>query len=538
MRLRRWRRVAVPVGALAALTVVLLAVPTVGSGSARRSQGSASGVVVPSGVTPPAPPGSAGRTVAGLNCHAGVRQVPWSVYAPECSPAYWGNNGGSSWPGVTRRTITLTYRLASSSALQEIYTFFPKDVVGDNTEAIATLQAYVKFFNHYFELYGRHAVLKTFSGEGNFVNELTGTGQEGAQHDAVQEQAMGTFADLSLADTSPIFVNDLASLHIISFTQWPPDLSWFRQNAPYAYATGADCNKRSKAVAAFASRELVFGAPGAQQGRIGYVYQATPYEEDCEAIFQHDLSEYGSASVDFASYSFDFATLISQASAIVSKMKADGVTAIALPSDPVSPGFFLQAAQAQNYFPDWLIVPFFADGAMEPDPLGTLYSAAEMAHAYMLGIADGPVVTSESYKAFQEGCRLPPVSDCSDPLPPYSLAVAYANVLMLFDGIQAAGPWLTPQNFAAGLAQLPGGPSSGMFGQWSFGPGTVDPPASFQVLKWQPSAISPIDDASIPGTTIQEINGGKGRFVPCNGGTQYLYADPQLPQGPPNCPDS
>src|SRR5438477_11140252 len=87
-----------------------------GSGSTGSTGGAASpaGVGGGSGITPAAAPGSAGTAVSGVHCGPGVRQVPWSAYAPLCEPAYHGNNGGATSTGVTASTITITYRMADS----------------------------------------------------------------------------------------------------------------------------------------------------------------------------------------------------------------------------------------------------------------------------------------------------------------------------------------------------------------------------------------------------------------------------------------
>ncbi len=176
---------------------------------------SKAGVFIPAGVTPPAAAGSAGTTVGGVACKPGVRQVSWSQYAPECVPAYHGDNGGASSPGVTRTTISLAYRLAASTLMTEIYALFPKTMLGTNDEALSVLSALTKVFNRSFELYGRHVVGKPFDGQGNFMSELMGGGQEGAVADAATEKSMGTFIDDSVYDATQIYANDLASNGIV-----------------------------------------------------------------------------------------------------------------------------------------------------------------------------------------------------------------------------------------------------------------------------------------------------------------------------------
>ena len=69
--------------------------------------------------TPYKPPGEgqSGTTVSGYTCIPGRRQVPWSLYAPYCVPAWHGNNGGATAPGVTATTINVSVNYASNGGL-------------------------------------------------------------------------------------------------------------------------------------------------------------------------------------------------------------------------------------------------------------------------------------------------------------------------------------------------------------------------------------------------------------------------------------
>jgi hypothetical protein len=91
-----------------------------------------------------------------------------------------------------------------------------------------------------------------------------------------------------------------------------------------------------------------------------------------------------------------------------------------------------------------------------------------------------------------------------------SFPFVYEAVLLLFDGLQAAGPDLTPQTFARGVASLPPSIPGGMFGAWRFGKGIFDPSANFRVVWWDPSAVSGLD-------------GHKGAWLNCNGGKSYYF---------------
>src|SRR4029077_9062172 len=93
----------------------------------------------------------------------------------------------------------------------------------------------------------------------------------------------------------------------------------------------------------------------------------------------------------------------------------------------------------------------------------------------------------------------------------------YAQLVEIFDALQAAGPNLTPQSMARGLHALPnlGAPVS-PFGQWSWNIGTngragtgehtADIDARF--IWWNGTAVSP-------------LNGKAGTYVAAFGGKRF-----------------
>jgi len=87
---------------------------------------------------------------------------------------------------------------------------------------------------------------------------------------------------------------------------------------------------------------------------------------------------------------------------------------------------------------------------------------------------------------------------------------AYALVLELFNGLQAAGPTLTPTTFQLGMFSLP--PSgTGEFGTWAYGTGAFTPGVDTQVGWWSSREISAFD-------------GRPGGWRDCKGGAFVPYA--------------
>src|SRR3974390_837692 len=163
---RRWFYLAV---VAAALLVALLAVPEKQTTSPSALAGSNASLLP--GMTPPTAQYASGATVGGVACGPGVRQGPWSSYAPPCQPAWHGNNGGATSRGVSKTTITLSYREIAGSQLALVYSLLPQSVGGGNTSNLKQMTAYINTFNHSFELYGRHVVLAPYTGKGQFIDE-------------------------------------------------------------------------------------------------------------------------------------------------------------------------------------------------------------------------------------------------------------------------------------------------------------------------------------------------------------------------------
>jgi hypothetical protein len=455
-----------------------------------------------------------GTTVGGYPCGNGLRQIPWSHYSPWCEPTWHGNNGGATSLGVTSTTITITYRAASTADLQLAYGIIPPSIIGTNQAAEDTLQAYINLFNKEYELYGRQVKLVTYNGQSDFIKENIGVDTQAADADAINVASnIKAFADLSLIDSTQVYDGFLAQHHVIGFNLGFLPQSWYQTEAPYSYSPGPDCNKTAVADAAVIGKTMA-GLPAIYAGdplmhtqiaKFG-VISPTGEGHECSVETVNLLkSQYGVNPAVVYTYTLNIGTIGSDTATMVAQFKDAGVTTvIALNSDPITPSFVFKAAQADNYYPEW-----YAEAAGAPsggiDAFGQNLPAAEVAHSLLVSQQSVPQQNSEAYKAFQMGAK-----------PGYQLEplypLIYEQALLLFNGLQAAGPDLTPQTFAAGLDSLPDSTPGGQFGLWSYGPNTYDPQASFQVDYWDPSPISPVD-------------GKPGEWLACNSGEQFVFAN-------------
>jgi hypothetical protein len=199
--------------------------------------------VGPAATTPVFPVGDApqdpGVAASGVCRGPGVRQVPRSHYAPLCQPACRGANGAETTPGVTATTITVTSQYAATSAEQALFVQLAPGTFASHAQAIALERATIGLFNRSFDLYGRRVVLKTFAGQGDFLDELSSGGLAGAEADAATARSLGAFADVSdtIFNTQP-YDDALAAQHVVSVGGLFASAAHLRAEAPYEYFPG------------------------------------------------------------------------------------------------------------------------------------------------------------------------------------------------------------------------------------------------------------------------------------------------------------
>ncbi len=510
-------------GVVVALVIVLLAAPQV---STTASEATGKNIVYLPGQTHMIPAFTPGTTAGGYRCGPGVRQVPWSSYAPPCQPVWHGNNGGATAPGVTGSTITLSYREAATSILPLLYSIIPQSVVGTNAEAIQTLQSYLNIFNRDFELYGRKVVLAPFQGQGNFINEDVGTGETQAKADAITvADSLHAFADMSLIDSSVVYTQKLQQEGVVAFGLYLQDLQWYEQNAPWQYTPGPNCSKTADAIGAIYGEQLkgrdaeFAGAELRNQPRkVGIFYTNTPTAKDCEQAIVNSLASYGVTPAATAALTFDISQLPDESANAIAEMKQAGVTTIICSScDPVSPDYYFAAANAANYHPEWFFQSIFAGGTTTDEKFIRLLPSNQRTQLLTIGPAPTPQTDSEAVHAYGLGNTDPAASI----LPTYQFV--YGSILQFFDALQLAGPNLTPANFEAAMHSIPPSIPYGELGGWNGTYGPYDPASTFQILRWNENESS-VED------------GKTGTYDVCDGGKEFPYnASIKLPDGPLTC---
>lgn len=476
-------------------TVASAAGSGAGAAAASTASGSASGTGAANDVA-----------VSGVKCGPGVLQVTWSPYAPPCQPAWSGNNGGSTSTGVTSTTITLSYREeGESSDVDAIRSIMP-GVLPNDSQVLYDLNVFLQAFNKEYELYGRHVVVKPFMAQGDAVEEMVGEDTQGAQEDAATAASMGAFADITPLPTD-LYAEALVQNHVVSMNNLLVSNSFLQSSAPYAYSmipslddlgsllTTMGCNLGSSDVS-FADDSSLNGKPRV----FGAILLENPQYQGLQNEIVSGLQKCGVKIPVVISYTLDLSTIQQQMQNAISQMKSNGVTTVLCGCDPVGTIYVTQAADQQDYGPEW-----FSEWL--PPEMERTYSQDQWAHSVEVGLGPSiPLIQDEAYKVYEM------VDPGVQPQEPYFWYIYY-QLLYLFNGLQAAGPDLTPSTLLSGLQRLPAS-QPGQVGTWRYGPGIYWPFSQAQVSYWVPTKTNAFDDKA-------------GDYNPCYGGEWFslLSAD-------------
>lgn len=447
-----------------------------------------------------------GVTVGGVACTAGVRQIPFSQYADPCVSKWSGNNGGSTWNGVTASTITIAIRHTSdANGANAVATEAEVEAaggVGYTTEEQYTDQI-VAYFNKMFELYGRQIKLVDFNGQGNYSNEELGQDQAAACADAdalsttVHAFAVldfeGNFEPQPFTDCAPRY-----KLYVPEGAAYFPE-SYYQSLNPYVWAITMNGTLISDLYAEFAGTELypfqskwagndgVQSLNGLPRKIATYIpnnaeYQANADEQKRVLETQYHISP---NQMDQYNYALDISTFPQDAQKAIVQFSADKDTGIELACDPISPIFLTQDAVQQNYFPEWVLNGV---ALTDSDNFAQLWDQQAI-DGHLFGMSE----------AGDTGALLSPSGEAGKvltaagvPINPSSV-VDYFELLPMIDQLQSAGPDLTPANIAAGSRGLPpGGSDTSPEGPWHYGSGHTLQLGSREVW-WNGSGTSKAD---------------------------------------------
>lgn len=422
----------------------------------------------------------AGITRGGFDCKPGVRQIPYSEYATNCIGKFDGNNGGATWRGVTADKIRIGVRATSDAggpngqAVDEINR---QAGLADRKTALEIRKTYVSYLNKVMELYGRQVELVYWEGQGNGTSEAQSQGGETACSDAKKAKEQGFFANIAYT-TAGIESQPFAEcakenqLFLPNAAAYFPE-QFYQRWHPYVWGTVMECERISTDVAEYAGKRL---AHKKAKWAGSTVYQNTTRAfgtyvpnndgyQRCVKLSEEKLErDYNTKVAKRVDYILDVSRFADQAQAAVVSFKAAGVTTLINACDPYSTIFLTQAADAQDWHPEWLLIGV---AAQDTKGFGRLYQQTQV-NGHMFGMSqlgnDAKINDPNG-----EATRIWKLATGKNDAPPNGATLTYYGVLDIFNKLQASGPTLTPDNLAAGIRKLPpGGVVAAPVGRWSY----------------------------------------------------------------------
>jgi hypothetical protein len=307
---------------------------------------------------------------------------------------------------------------------------------------------------------------------------------------------MKPFAVLNGANQTPAWSDELAANGIMCLGNCSlavPE-SFLKDHQPYLWGNGPTPEQAAALTSALVTKLLngknaeFAGDALKNKKRVFGVAHYDTIDGQQTAAFAKLKDELTKGGVKIAAdlpFLLDLAKAQENARTMIAKLKDAGVTTVIFTGDPLTPASLTKEATAQNYFPEWVIGSnVLVDIAL----LGRTYDQEQWKHAF--GLALTPTRTNqdarESYNLYKWEYGKPP--------PNNTYGVIIVDPIILFAGLQLAGPNLTPDTFRDGLFRAPisgGTPlsptsSRGKHGLW---PGTdwggTDDAG---ILWWNPNA--------------------------------------------------
>ena len=477
----------------------------------------------------------------------GQLAIQW-FFAPECYAPFEGDNGGDTTRGVTADTIKVVQYFGPDDDPIINYLSDAVKVEDTNAQAEQTARDMLGMFDQFYETYGRKIELEVYVSTGLTNDEVT------ARADAVRiAEDFEPFVVLGGPALTSAFADELSAREVMCIgctPGQPPE--WYAERDPYVWGLGISAAQSRTHAREFIAKQLIGGnaeyagdeAFTTQPRKFGHVYiSSSPESQVIADEFVAGLTEDGADIAEVLPYTLDPGTIQQQASQIIAKLKASGVTTVVLASDGIAPRDFTNEATAQEYFPEWVIV---APALSDLTAFARTYDQTQWANAF--GVTHGAARVTPEIAGFY-GLYLwfmgteAPAKD--------TIGLLMPNYTLLAGTLQGTGPNLTPETWRDALFTYAGTKQAISQPYLTWGDKGLWPDVDYNgvddatIIWWDPAATGP-DEIRKDGTGMyQFVDGGK-RYLPGEWPTESklfdpdgavaLYAEPPQGESPPSYP--
>lgn len=453
--------------------------------------------------------------------------IQW-FFAPECYAPFEGDNGGATAPGVTADSIKVVQYFGPDDDPVINYLTDAIKVDDTNAEAEQTVRDMLEMFQANYEFYGRTIDLEVYTSTGIASDEVT------ARADAVRiAEENQPFVVLGGPALTSAFADELAARDIMCIgctPGQPPE--WYADRDPNVWGLAISAAQARAHGREMISKQLIGKnaehagdeAFQSQPRKFGLVYiSSSPESVEINEGFAAQLTEDGADVAEILPYTLDPGTIQSQASQIIAKLKASGITTVILSSDGVAPRDLTNEATAQEYFPEWVLV---APALSDLTAFARTYDQEQWAHAF--GVTSGAAAVTPEETGFfalyewQKGTE-PPAAD--------TIGVLMPNHTLFYAVTMYAGPNLTHESWRDALFNNVGTTQAisqpyltyGDKGYWDYTDYSGVDDAT--MIWWDPAATGP-DEIRKEGTGMYQFVDGGTRYLPGDWPTEDKFFDP------------
>jgi hypothetical protein len=418
------------------------------------------------GGAPVAAGGAAFTFGAGPDCRSDGRQKGVTLYMPPCVQWSGSDNGGATAKGVTGDKIVVVRWIGQiDPATRAILR--GAQLSDDPAKVTQIMDTLRRYSNQHYQTYGREVVFVDYAASGPSEND------EAMKRDAINIAAKNPFAVIEgdpAAAMPTVLFRDLAQRNILCMCSSSMSEEFYSELPPMLWSSLPSINLYAKHTAEYIGKRLA-GKPARFAGdelnpaqgyrnrtrKFGLIYLEGIRRVDPEGrrgadIMLRELAKYG-VNIPGSSqvgYVYDPGRNQQDVTALIAKMKNEGVTTIIPVWDPLYPILITKEATNQLYFPEWFMT---GTGLSDTTTAGRLYDQNQWRHAFgisPLWVTWQTVAKSTGAREYHHGAPGRPSGDEG-----VLINIYRARIQTLFRGVHMAGPNLNLDTWVQGALAYP-----------------------------------------------------------------------------------
>lgn len=448
--------------------------------------------------------------------------------APACVPAWpsGADNGGATYQGVTGDTIkVVVFEEKPNEQVDAILAAQNLAMTDEDKENTTNYSE--AFLNRHMETYGRKIDFIRFKSD----CPISPPDIVKCKEEARKVVAMKPFAVIFGQALYPEIFDEWARAGIVALGGWNFADSFFTERRPFRYDVFMTGTKAANHVIEYYCKKMA-STPADHAGnvihptiggrstprRLGIIVSENAPMLESARYIAAEVSKCDTANgrytPEVVTYVGDIDRAAEQQEAVSSKMINSKTTTVVCWCGPLEMTGFARGFTGQQYYPEHLLPGI---GLLDVDVIGRLYPAEQWEHAF------GPSHVSEP-RPFQQEAVNAVYAESGKGNKCIVCTLSFLYLQLAAQGIQFAGPNLTPLTYEAGMLSSPGTGGINRFSpRWDWGPGDYGGYADVREIYWD-------------STKKSDFDGNQGGYVTLNDGRRFREgewsADMKVPVKP------